>query len=440
MPLIIVVAGIVVLLLLMTIFKLNAFFSLLITAFLIAILNSMGINDAVSSILQGMGDTLGSLVLILTFGAMLGKLIEESGAALTIAHKLNKVLGRKYIQLAVVITGFLIGLPMIYNASFLVLIPLVYTFSTALKLPLLYLGIPLSASLSVAHGYLPPHPAPTAISIIYGADVNQVLLYGLIPCIPAIFLAGIVLSHFFKKLDVHPPKELFTYKKIKQEDLPPLSVSLFTTLSPVVLMLVGALVSLFCDEGEDTVILSLAEFVGNPNVALFIAVLIGMYTFGVRRRKETKDVMRSLEKSVAGIALILLIIAGGGALKQVLFDSGVATYIEGLATGMNVNPILMAWLLAAFLRLAVGSATVATITAAGIMHPIVAVSSVSPELMVLATGSGSLMFSHFNDIGFWMFKEYYNVSIKQTFQTWTVMECIIGVVGLGTVFLLDMIL
>ena len=440
MPLAIVGIGILILLILMTIFKLNAFISLLVTSFIVAVLNQMGINDALVSIIHGLGDTLGSMILILTFGAMLGKLIEESGAALSIANKLTKIFGQKYIQYAIVVTGFLVGLPMIYNASFLVLIPLIYTLSKASKLPLLYLGIPLSASLSVAHAYLPPHPAPVAISVIYGADVNVALLYGLIPCIPAIFIAGLLLSKFFSKLQVSPPKNLFEYQEIPKDKLPSLSISLFTALSPVLFMLFGAVISFTIGNKEETWWISIAQFISNPNIALFISVIIGLYTLGFRQKRNMSDLMKDLEKSVAGIAMIILIIGSGGALKQVLFDSGVADYIKDVTIGMNFNPIIMSWVVAALLRLAIGSATVSTITAAGIMLPIVIASGVKPELMVLATGSGSLMFSHFNDVGFWMFKEFFNVSIKQTFQIWTVMECLIGIIGLLTVLAIDSII
>lgn len=440
MPLIIVALGIVILLFLMTYLKLNAFFSLLITSFLVGFFNAMGVDEVLHSILKGIGDTMGGLILILVFGAMLGKLIEDSGAALAIILRLNKVFGEKKIQLAVIITGFLVGLPMVYNASFLVLIPLIYAFASTSKKNLLYLGIPLSASLSVAHAYLPPHPAPVAVSLMYGADINLTLLYGLIPCIPAIFLAGPVLSRFFTKQFVVPPKEFYEPKEYKVEELPGLGVSLLTALSPVFLMLVGAVLTFVLKGDEQTGLTRFTKFASDPNFALFAAVCIGIFTLGIRRGKKMPEIMKSLEKSVASIAMVVLIIAGGGALKQVLFDSGVAEYIKTIAVGLDFNPIIMAWVVAALLRLAIGSATVATITAAGIMLPIVAASGVRPELMVLATGSGSLMFSHFNDIGFWMFKEYYNVSIKQTFQIWTVMESIVAVVGLIAVLILHAVL
>jgi len=448
MPLVLVGAGILLLLLLMLKFKFDAFFALLITAFAVGLANGMNFNDVLSSVLNGIGATMGNIILILAFGAMLGKLIENSGAAHTITYKLTDLFGIKKVQYAILITGFLVGLPMMYNASFLVLIPLIYTFSKTTKLPLMYLGIPLSASLSIAHGYLPPHPAPTYVSFVYGADVNQTLMYGLIPVIPACLLAGIVLSRFFRHINVKPPPELYSGKEFSKEELPGLGVSVLTALTPVILMLGGAIVDIVIGKETDysaylhtvvandtianvlTGFIGFIKFVSDANIALMMAVLVGLYTLGIRRGTRMPELMKSMGKSVGAIAMIILIIAAGGAFSQVLKDSGVNEYVKELASGISMNPLLMAFCVAAVIRLAVGSATVATMTAAGIMLPIAESSSVMPELMVLATGSGSLLFSHFNDIGFWMFKEYYNVSIKQTFAIWTVMESIVGVVGL----------
>jgi len=358
---------------------------------------------------------------------------------------------------------------MMYNASFLVLIPLIYTFSSTTKLPLLYLGIPLSATLSIAHAYLPPHPAPTYISVIYGANVNSVLLIGLVPVIPACLIAGIMLSKFFKKLDVKPPAELHEEKHFEKSELPSLGISIFTMLIPVLLMLCGAIADLIfgippgktelvakgmnltdfygqqfiangyaaSSAGLMGKLVTIAKFFSDANMALMMAVLVGMYTLGIRQGKKIPEIIKFLNKSAGAIAMIILIIAAGGAFSQVLKDSQVNTYIAEMAKGITFNPLILAFSVAAVLRLAIGSATVATMTAAPIMLPIAIQSGISPELMVLATGSGSLMFSHFNDIGFWMFKEYYNVSIKQTFAIWTVMECLVAIVGLIAALVLN---
>ncbi len=449
MPLLFVFIGIALLLVLMLKFKFDAFFSLLMTAFFVGVLNKMGIITILDSILQGIGDTMGNIILILVFGAMLGKLIEDSGAAHTLTHRLTEKFGLKNIQYIILVVGFLVGLPMMYNASFLVLIPLIYTFARTTKLPLMYLGIPLSATLSIAHAYLPPHPAPTYVSFVYGADINQVLMYGLLPVIPACLIAGILLSKFFKKIDVQPPAELFEGKEFAKEELPGMTKSVLVMLTPVILMLFGASIDLVFGKDIDystffsasvnnptiarilTTLIEIFKFLSDANIALLMSVFAGLYLLGIKQGRKMDDLMKSMGKAVSSIAMIVMIIAAGGAFKQVLTDSGVAEYIKEIAGGLDFNPLILGWCVAAVIRLAIGSATVATMTAAGIMLPILSVSNVSPELMVLATGSGSLMFSHFNDIGFWMFKEYYNVTIKQTFAIWTVMECIVAIVGLA---------
>ena len=470
MPLIIVGIGILLLLLLIVKFKLNAFFALLVTSFVVGLLNGMNLMEVLDSVLNGIGGTMGKIILILCFGAMLGKLIEESGAAHTITYRLIDLMGIKNVQYAILLTGFLVGLPMMYNASFLVLIPLIYTFSTTAKLPLMYLGIPLSASLSISHAYLPPHPAPVYVSFIYGADINMVLMYGLIPVIPACLLAGILLSKFFNKLDVKPPAELHEEQHFKKEDLPSLGRSVIAALTPVVLMLFGAIIDMvitplppkadMVQQGYETitafyhhyfigkglgenmanvwaVVVTIFKFLSDANIALFMAVVVGFFTLGLRKGNSMDKLMKSMGKATGSIAMIIMIIAAGGAFSQVLKDSDVNSYIMGIATQIRFNPLILAFCVAAVLRLAVGSATVATMAAAPIMVPIAVQSGISPELMVLATGSGSLMFSHFNDIGFWMFKEYYNVSIKQTFMIWTVMESTVAIVGLIATLILN---
>lgn len=441
MPLLILAAGIILLLILIMKFKWNAFFALLFTSVAVGLLNGMDLSATLNSILGGIGGTLGKIILILVFGAMLGKLIEESGAAHTITYRLTEMMGLRNVQYAILITGFLVGLPMMYNASFLVLIPLIYTFSTTARLPLLYLGIPLSASLSIAHAYLPPHPAPSYVSVVYGADINMVLLTGLVPVIPACLLAGIFLSRFFRNLEVTPPAELHQEHNFKRDELPSLGISILAALTPVILMMFGAVVDMvYGPELPKSGIVAVIKFFSDANIALMTAVLVGIATLGLRNGRNMDDVMKSLGKATGSVALIVLIIAAGGAFSQVLKDSQVNDYIRDITAGMNFNPLLLAFTVAALLRLAVGSATVATMTAAPIMLPIAAQTGISPELMVLATGSGSLMFSHFNDIGFWMFKEYYNVSIKQTFLIWTVMESIVGIVGLVAALLLSLVM
>lgn len=413
--------------------KVNPFIALLLSAILVGLLNKMPLSLIVNSINTGIGDTVGGLALIITFGAMLGKIMEISGAAYRITNVVVRRLGRSKIKYAILITGFIIGLPMMYNASFLVLIPIIYALSFASKIKLIQLGIPLSASLSIAHGYLPPHPAPVAVSQMYNADMNVVFLYGLLFSVPAILFAGILLPKFFRNVNATVPANLYNPIEFSEEGAPSFSKSLFCAILPFILMASAAVFR--------PLNIPLLDFLGDPSIALFIAVLFGIYFLGIQGgRFRMEEIMKHLGTAVASIAMIILIIAAGGAFKQVLQDSGSAEYIMEYANGVSLHPILLAWGLAAIIRLLLGSATVATITAAGIMTTMVQGSGVSMEIMVLATGSGSLMFSHFNDIGFWMFKEYYNVSIKQTFMIWTTMECIVGIVGLIGCFILNALL
>jgi gluconate transporter len=435
MPLIIIIAGIILLFVLITIYKISAFLSLLITSFTVGLLNNMDALTILQSITSGLGSTMGSLALIIVFGAMLGKLLEESGAAYQITTKLVDLFGPGKIQIAIMITGFLVGLPMIYNAGFLVLIPLIYALASATRLPLIYLGLPLCAALSVTHGFLPPHPAPTSVAFIFHADPNLTLLYGMIVAIPSIIIAGPVLSGFYMNWKLTPPPELYVAREFTKSELPSLSASLITALSPIILMLSGAVIRMVLPAETGNIIL--LKFISDPSVALFTAVFIGVYLLGIRKKQKMPEVMKSLTASTSGVAMILLIIASGGAFKQVLVDSGTAGYIKQIAAGFHMSPLLLTWSVAALIRFSIGSATVSCITAAGLTMPLIEGTGVSPELMVIATGAGSLMLSHFNDIGFWMFKEYFDTSIKQTFLVWTVMETLIGILGLLGVLIMS---
>ena len=471
MPLLIVGIGILILLLLISKFKFNAFLALLITSFAVGLLSGMNPMNILDSVLKGVGDTMGKVVLILAFGAMLGKILEESGAAHTITYRMIEFMGLRNIQYALLITGFLVGLPMMYNASFLVLIPLIFTFAVTTRLPIIWLALPLCSALSVAHCFLPPHPAPTYISFIYEADVNMVLLYGLIPMVPACLIGGVWLSRFTKNMIASPPAGLFQERQFLKSELPGFGISIFCAVTPIILMLMGAIADLsfgpppaqaeltrlgignitgfyqliFTQKGFSTesaslisAILTFFKFMSDANIALFMAVMVSIFTLGLRKGKSMDEVMNSSAKSIGAIAMIVLIIAGGGAFSQVLKDSHVIEYIRSISDGIQMNPLLMAFVIASIFRLAVGSATVATLTTAPIMLPIAQQTGASPELMVLATGAGSVMWSHFNDSGFWMFKEYFGLTIKQTFQTWTVMESVVGIVGIITVLIMSL--
>jgi len=436
MPLFIVILGILLLFILIAKFKLNAFITFIIVSLFVGIAEGMEPISVVDSIQKGIGNILGFLVIILGLGAMLGKLVADSGAAQRITTHLVEKFGKKNIQWAVVLTGFIVGIPMFYSVGFVILVPLVFTIAAATGLPLLYVGLPMLASLSVTHGYLPPHPAPTALASMFNADIGKTLLYGIIVAIPAIIVAGPIFSRTLKNINATPLKEFLNPIILKEEEMPSMANSIISALLPVILIAIAALAQLLFP--ADFLLTKILVFMGNPAIAMLIAVLVAIYTLGLGRGKSMKEVMDSVGSAITGITMVLLIIAGSGALKQVLIDSGVSEYIGGILEQSSISPLILAWLIATVIRVCVGSATVAGLTAAGIVLPLVQGTGVSPELMVLAIGSGSLMLSHVNDSGFWLFKEYFNLSVNDTLKSWTVMETTVGVMGLVGVLIINM--
>ncbi|SFD13334.1 Gnt-I system high-affinity gluconate transporter [Chitinophaga sp. CF118] len=426
-PLVVVFISILFLIFLVAWLRLNTFISFLLVCLFMGLTLDMKISDITQSVQTGIGKTLGSLVIIIVFGSMLGKLVAESGAAQRIANGLMNVFGRKYVQWSLMLTGFIVGIPLFYNIGFVLMVPLIFTVAARTKLPAVYLGIPMLASLSVTHGYLPPHPSPTALVGTFHANMGLTLLYGLLVAIPSIILAGPVFSRFLKKYTQEPAK-LFTIVPIPDEELPTMSNSILAALLPVILLAGTALLKLVV--APETVWFKIATWLGDPVIVMLLAVLNGVYILGIRRGTPVKKVMSLLDEAIKDVSVIILIIGGSGALTQMLLDSKVSGAIATSLQHMHMNPLLLAWSIAALIRVSVGSATVAGLTTAGIIAPLVVGSTINPSLMVLATGAGSLMFSHVNDGGFWMFKEYFNLSVKDTFKTWTVMETIVSVVGL----------
>ena len=434
MPLLIVSLGILFLFFLIVICRLNAFIAFIIVAIGIGIGQGMPLGALVSSVEKGIGNTLGFLVMILGLGAMLGKLVAESGAAQQITNGLIRIFGVKNTKAAVMLTGFIVGVTMFYSVGFVILVPLVFTVASATGLSLIGVGLPMLAALSVTHGFLPPHPAPSALSVMFDADIGKTLLYGIILAIPAILISGPLLTRFLPKVEAKPLKEFMASKTFNVSELPSLTNSLLTALLPVLLIGFATIISSFLN--VNSALYDLVNFIGNPVIALLLTLLIGTYTLGVARGKSMDDIMKIYATAASGITMVLLIISGAGALKQILIDSGVSQYIGGLLQITSLSPLLIGWIIATMIRFSVGSATVAGLTTAGIVLPLVQTTDVSPELMVLAIGSGSLMLSHVNDSGFWLFKEYFNLSVKETLSTWTVMETSIGISGLlGVLFL-----
>lgn len=445
LPLVIVVLAVVLLLLLIMKWNLNTFLSLVIVSFLSALALGMPLDKIVDSIQDGMGDTLGSIALIFGFGAILGRLVADAGGAQRIAVTLIDKFGEKYIQWAVVLASFIIGIALFFEVGLVLLIPIMYQIARRLKVSVLYLGIPMSAALSVTHGFLPPHPGPTVIAQQYGANIGMVLVYGFIIAIPAVIIAGPLFTVLAKKLvpDAFSKSgsiaSLGEIKTFKTEDTPGFGISVFTALFPVILMFIATIIDLLQEitNMNDHIIFDAIQVIGSPTIALLISILLAMYTMGMARNISMKELGKSTEESIRAIAMMLLIIGGGGVFKQVLIDGGVGDAVADMFAGSNMSPLLLAWLIAAMLRVALGSATVAALTTVGLVVPMMEASDVNLALIVLATGAGSLIASHVNDAGFWMFKEFFGLTMKETFATWTLLESVISVVGLVSVLVLS---
>jgi Gnt-I system high-affinity gluconate transporter len=436
MPLLLSFLGILCLILLILWVKLDTFISFIVVSVALGLVSGLDIHQISDAIQKGIGNIMGSLVVILGFGAMLGRLIADSGAAQQITHSLVRMSGTRRIQWAMALSGFLVGLPMFYGAGFMVLMPLVFAVGASTGLPLLYLGIPVLAALSVAHGFLPPHPSATAIAVQLHARIGKTLLYGLVVAIPTIILAGIVWGRTMRKYRPVPNSEVLTVTLMDPQELPGLGLSLTAALMPLILLSATSLLGLVPGNGSLKKVIS---FIGDPNIAMLIAVLSGIYLLGLRRGKPMRVLMRSLEDAFKAVAPVLLIIAGAGVFMQVMSEGGVNVYIAKLLEHTTVNPLILGWCVAALIRICTGSSTVAALTTVGILLPLLQQSAVQPELLVLAIGAGSMTFSHVNDGGFWLFKEYFNLTIRQTFATWTIMETLVSVGGLLMVLLLNLI-
>jgi len=425
MPLLIVLLNILLLVFLI-IKKVNAMLALLVVSVITGLFLQMPVVKVMASISTGIGNTLGSILMVLALGAMLGKLIEENGIAQKIVAALIKIFTVKNIQWAVLLTGILVGIPLFYNAGFVLLIPLVFAIATATKLPNLYIGIPMAASLSVTHGFLPPHPGPLALASVFKADVGLTLMYGLLLAIPIAIIAGIVFPRLTLKAGIHFPKNI---DKTHSAGGPSTLISFLLVLLPVLLIATGTIGTTFFKDN------SLFVFLQDPTIALLISLIFTIAALNLPIEKA----MSTCIEGVKSVVMIILIIAAGGAFKQILIDSNIGELLKEPASKLQLSPFFLGWLIAALFRVTLGSATVAALTASGIVFPLLT-PGVSPELMVLAVGAGSLMCSHVNDTGFWMFKEYFNLTLKQTFTTWTLMESIISFLGLAGVLLLQAIL
>jgi Gnt-I system high-affinity gluconate transporter len=378
------------------------------------------------------------LVIVICVGAMLGKIVAESGAAQKISDVLMRTFGEKYFQWAMMVTGFIVGIPLFYNVGFVLLIPLIFSVIYRTGLPAVYVGLPMLAALSVTHGFLPPHPSPTALVAQFKASLGLTLLYGLIIAIPAIIVAGPLFARTLKKIP-SKPLQTFQPKNIDPSLLPGTANSFLSSLLPVLLLVITTAIPFLTEpQGVFAVVLG---FFGDPVIVMLLSLFTATLTLGLANGMSIKNVMDLYGDAVKDVALILLIVAGAGALKQIFIDSGVSKEIGASLQDLRMDPLILGWLIAAVIRVCLGSATVAGLTAAGIMAPVLLVNpGVEPNLMVLSIGAGSLMFSHVNDSGFWMFKEYFNLTVKDTIRSWSIMESIVAILGLLGVLLLQLIL
>ena len=416
--------------------KFNPLLAFLLISIVAGLLLGIPFDKVISSVQKGLGDTLGSLALIIVLGAMLGKLVAETGAAQKIASVMMNAFGEKYIQWALVITGFIIGIPLFYGVGFVLMVPLIFSVAYQYKLNAVYIGLPMLASLSVTFGFLPPHPSPTALVVQFHANLGLTLLYGLIIAIPTIVLAGPLFSTTVKRIN-SVPLETFQPAVLAESELPGAASSFLSALLPVILLIVTTTIPFIM--AVPASIKPVIVFFSEPAVVMLVSLAVATVTLGLKKGRTIKFIMSVYGDSVKDIAMILLIIGSAGSLKQVLTDSGVSNQIAAQLDNIHIHPLILAWFMAIILRICVGSATVAGLTTAGIMAPLIIQSHVNPNLMVLSIGAGSLGCSHVNDSGFWLFKEYFNLSIKDTFRTWTLMESIVAVAGLGGVLLLNLI-
>ena len=428
---------ILLLIVMISVFKINAFLSFLIVSIIAGISLGLPLSKIAGAIEKGMGDVLGSLVIIITTGAMLGKLVAESGAAQKIAEVMMTTFGKKHIQWAMVITGFIIGIPLYYGIGFVLMVPLIFSVVYRYKLNAIYIGLPMLAALSVTHGFLPPHPSPAALVVQFEGNMGLTLFYGMIVAIPAIVVGGPIFAKSLKHIEAKPLAS-FRTKELPEEALPGRWVSLFTALLPVLLLAFASFLPLTLPPGS--ALGPIISFLGNPSIVMLTVLMIATYLLGIRRGQKMNDIMALYTEAVKDVAMILLIITGSGALKEILVQTGVSVEIASYLKGISIEPLFLGWLIAALIRFAVGSATVAGLTTAGIIFPLMAGAHTDPNLMVLAVGAGSLMFSHVNDSGFWLFKEYFNLSLRDTFRSWALMETIVGVMGLIGVLILHALL
>ncbi len=437
MQLAIVAVAIVALVLLVAWAKVHPFLAFVIVSAAAGLALGVPAEKIPGMVRKGIGDVFGALGIVIVAGAMLGRLVVESGAAARIAAALVAAFGVRRMGWAMALTGFVVGIPLFYGVGFMLLVPIIFAVVARHCLPALPVGLPALAAMSVAHGLLPPHPAPTALVNTFHANLGLTLLYGFVIAVPAIVLAGPVFAP--PRATGRPrPRAGLAAAGDPPADGPGTAVSVVTALLPVgVLMATAGLGAFLPAAGPLAAVVRLA---GDADCVMIASLAVAAVTLGLARGRSLPDVMGTYATAIGDVASILLVVAGSGALKEVLVASGVNAGIAASLRGLAVDPLVLAWLVTAAIRVCVGSATVAGLTAAGILEPLVAGGGVDPNLVVLAIGSGSLALSHVNDGAFWMFKEYFDVSLADTLRSWTVMETIVAMVGLAGVLVLSRVL
>jgi len=419
-------------------FRLSAFIALLITSMFVGILAGMPLKEISVSIEKGMGGTLGFIATIVGLGAIFGQMLESSGGARSLAHYLLKKFGTKRASWALILTGFIVGIPVFLDVGLIILIPIVYALTRDSGRSILYYGIPLLAGLAVTHAMVPPTPGPMAVANILGVDIGWVVLFGIIMGIPTAIIAGPVFGNFIsKRIVVKAPEEMMVAADKREEGTgnpPSFGIVILIIMAPLLMILTGTFVNLAVEKAliRQSVLTGIITFTGHPFTALIIATLLSMWLC-LKQKMPGQKILELSTKALGPAGIIILVTGAGGVLKQILVDSGIGKILAESIAGSSIPVILLAWVLAAVVRITQGSATVAMITAAGIMAPILPVFELSQPgiaLVVIAIAAGATIMSHVNDSGFWIVGKYLGMNEKQTLQSWTVMETIIAVMGL----------
>lgn len=432
-------AGIFLLLFLVIRTKLHAFVALLLVSLLVGIAAGMPLGQVIESIQSGMGGTLGFVAVVVGLGAMFGKMLEVSGGAERLAATMISKFGEDKAQWALGITGFIVAIPVFFDVGFIILVPIVYGLAKKTGKSLLHYGIPLLAGLAVTHSFIPPTPGPIAVAELVGAELGWVILFGVLAGIPSMILAGPVFGRYIgNKIKVEIPDYMDIKEQEYDKDLPSFGMITSLILIPLVLILFNTLSGVLLEEGNT--VREILTFLGHPFVALTIATLLTFYLLGTKRGYSRQEVQDIATKALEPAGIIILVTGAGGVFKQVLIDSGVGEVLGDMMAGSPLPPIVLAFLIATAVRVAQGSATVAMVTAAGLITPLlemVGMEGAALGLVVIAIASGATVLSHVNDSGFWLVNRFFGLSVKDTLKSWTVMETIIGLTGFVVVLILS---